>query len=196
MRKEDVQKNPRRAGLVTRYHVFPRVRDQSVGEHSWQLMRIYLTIFGQPRAEVFSYIIKHDLGEVQTGDPPYPVKARNPVLKGEMDRLEDEALASMNIQMPDLTSEEHVRFKFCDLLDCAEHGTDEFLMGNKFMLPVADQIEGLTTYLRKMSSDDRNKAVRYCGDSAVMLDRGYLHECSPLLALDYDNRYRENYRGI
>lgn len=63
MKKSDVQRNIRLAGLVRRYHTWTVLHQQTVAEHSWQVMRLYERIFGTPPAPVFLHIlVRH--GEV------------------------------------------------------------------------------------------------------------------------------------
>lgn len=169
MKKSDVQQNIRLAGLVRRYHTWPVLHQQTVAEHSWQVMRLYDRIFGCPPAHVFQHILHHDVGEVRTGDIPYPLKSQNETLKKEMDRLETSALADMGIDLPTLTDEEHIRFKFCDLLDCAEQGQYEARLGNRYMGIVADQRNGLEALLRKLSDADRVLARTYCIENGIQL---------------------------
>jgi len=132
-------------------------------------MRLYERIFGCPPVHVFLHILYHDVGEIRTGDIPYPLKRTNLTLKGEMDRLESEALEDMGIDLPTLTDEEHIRFKFCDLLDCAEQGQYEARLGNQYMGIVADQRNGLDALLRKLSNTDRVRAHTYCIENGIQL---------------------------
>lgn len=189
MRKEEVQQDPRLAGLTRRYHTWPALRDQTVAEHSWQVARLYLMIFGIPRTEVLTYIIKHDMGEIVTGDPPFPIKAQNPALKAEMDRLEDIALGKMDVQLPKLTDYEKVLFKFCDLLDCLEHAKNEVLMGNRYMVPVFNQGSALIGFLKKMELQDSTSAVEYCAKVGIDLDSWELDAISQYLSQAYKANY-------
>ena len=171
MRKEDITRNTRLAFRVNRYHTWPTTHGQTVGEHTTQVMRLYVEIFGLPRSEVWLHILWHDVGEIQTGDIPYPVKRNNPTLHAEMDRLEQDARDSMGsrVYLPPLEEHERVRFKFCDLLDCAEHGQYEARLGNEYMAVIADQRNGLAAILRQMSSEDRVRATDYCMEKRILL---------------------------
>lgn len=171
MKKSDVTRNTRLAGLVRRYHTWPTLHNQTIAEHSWQVMRLYIEIFGLPRSEVFLHILWHDVGEIQTGDIPYPVKAKNKELKIEMDRLDEEARESMGerVFLPTLTDEEHTRFKFCDLLDCAEQGQYERNLGNQYMGTVADQSYGLKMIVDRMGVRDAVAAKAYCASKYIVV---------------------------
>lgn len=184
--KEDVWRDTRLAGQVRRYHTWPQHHHQTNGEHTWQVMRLLVMIFGTPRAEVLVYAVKHDMAEIKVGDPPYPIKAHNPALKAEMDRLEGAHFEAVGIQLPDLTPEEKVLFKFCDLLDCVEHARYELLMGNRHMRGVFDQGDALTDYIVKMSLEDARKAVLHCASLDIGLNADLLRKYDLGLMIDFN----------
>ena len=136
--REDVNQNARFAGQVLRYHTWPVFRQQSVGEHTWQCLRIYLKIFGNLPSEVAQYLVWHDAGELAVGDPPFPVKAKNPILKEQYDRLENEAVLNMGGVPCPLPSALKDRAKFVDLYEMYEFGMTELLMGNQYAHPIID----------------------------------------------------------
>lgn len=166
-----VCKDSRMAGLVRRYHTWPVHHTQTVAEHTWQVMRLWCETFGNPRSEVWYYLLIHDLGEVTTGDLPYPIKLNNPKLKAEMDRLELDALNNMGFPDPRrvLTEEEYAQFKFCDLLECAEYAQREVRMGNRFCEPFEDQSKGLSVLMSLMTDHNRQLARNYCRNHAIIL---------------------------
>jgi 5'-deoxynucleotidase YfbR-like HD superfamily hydrolase len=170
MKKRDIIRDVRLAGQVRRYHTWPCIHHQTVAEHTWQVMRLYVDIFGAPPAHVFVHMIFHDVAEIQTGDIPYPVKKNSEALKKEMDRLEEGALRDMGVYLPILSFQEHARFKFCDLLDCAEQGQYEANLGNQYMGTVADQREGLNYLIRKLDEKDASRARSYCVGRGIQLD--------------------------
>lgn len=128
--------DPRLAGQVTRYHTWPVARSQTVAEHSWQVARLLLAIWHNAPPEVVVHCLTHDMGEVGTGDAPYPIKVRNPILKKEMDRLESIAHNSMVLPWgvpPALNLEgfAHAVFKLCDFIEMWEFGLEEEMRGNR-----------------------------------------------------------------
>lgn len=177
--KEDVWRDTRVAGEVERYHTWKKIHTQTNGEHTWQVMRLLVMIFGTPRAEVLVYAIKHDMAEIKVGDPPYPIKAHNPVLKAEMDRLEGLHFETVGIELPELTPDEKVLFKFCDLLDCVEYARSELLMGNQYMRGIFEQGGALTDYIVRMSSENARKAITHCASLDIGLDVVKLHNMDP-----------------
>lgn len=132
----------RLAGQVLRYHTWPVHRQQSVGEHTWQVMRIYAKLFGPPSPAVFLFLLWHDAGELVTGDPPFPFKASNPEIKAAYDVAERKAVANMGGELyPEPLNERQQRYiKTCDLIEMLEFGISELNMGNKYAEPIVDDI--------------------------------------------------------
>lgn len=130
------------AGLVKRYACWPTLTTQTVGEHCWQVLRIYMEIFGAPSPEVTFTIVHHDTAELVVGDPPFPTKMNNPVLKQLYDKME--VTANQDIlgqQMPYIRDEERTKIKICDLLDMWEFGLHEKKLGNQYAQPIIDDTQ-------------------------------------------------------
>lgn len=132
-----VRNDGRLAGRVLRYHTWPHIRPQTIAEHSWQFCRILSVIWPQVPAHVLLYIIRHDCPEIKTGDAPYPVKKDNPVLAGEMDRIEQESLEELVLggflaDSPDLTESERWVTKLAEFIEMWEWALEERLLGNQF----------------------------------------------------------------
>jgi hypothetical protein len=103
------------------------------------VLRIYIEIFGAPIPDVTTYIVHHDSAELAVGDPPFPLKARNPDLKVIYDRLEDAAMLEMRGEaLPVLSHAEKARIKICDLLEMWEFGLQERMMGNRYAQPIVE----------------------------------------------------------
>lgn len=126
----------RLAGQVIRYHTWPHIRQQSVGEHSWQVARILLSI-----APVYPGLLKHailhDIGEIGTGDLPYPVKANNDLLGKLMNDLEEETIENLcnrwGVQSGhELSEQERWIFKLAEFIEMWEWGMEEVIRGNNF----------------------------------------------------------------
>lgn len=133
---DNIETDPRVAGQVTRYHTWPRTRDQSVGEHSWQVMRILLTVWPTVPRKLLVHAVLHDVGEM-AGDIPYPGKRNDPLLKDRMDLAEQKIHAGMMDawRLPGittLTEYEHRVFKVCENLEMWEWGLHEQNLGNRY----------------------------------------------------------------
>lgn len=161
MISRQIRRDPRLAGLVKRYATWPTISQQSVGEHCWQVLRIYMEIFGPPSPEVTWYIVHHDTPELIVGDPPFPLKRNNPGLKGEYDRLE--AVAIMDItgrDMPAISDGSKLRVKLCDLLEMWEYGMHERMLGNRYADPIIADTKEAVLGIASGHSQRMNIAVR------------------------------------
>ena len=129
----------RYAGLVKRYHTWPVIREQTVAEHTWHVLRIYDQLFGLPSVNLVRAVMYHDVGEVKTGDAPFPVKRENPDLKAAYDRIEADHRGKL-LEGADpeskITAKEYRRLKMCDLLEMWEYGVEEQAKGNTFAQPI------------------------------------------------------------
>ncbi len=134
----DIYQNARFAGQVSRYHTWPVQRDQSTGEHTWQVLRIYCQIFGAPSPAATMYMVWHDGGELVSGDAPGMLKTEAPEIKPILDRVERKGALGMGA--PDnydtIDARTRTRVKVCDLLDAWEFGLVEVLQGNRFAEPI------------------------------------------------------------
>jgi hypothetical protein len=129
--------DPRRASQVARFHTWPCVRRQLIDAHSYQVLRVLLAIWpGAPR-RLLLHCVTHDLGEMATGDLPFPVKRDNPDLKSTTSRLEKSYHLSMcnpwGLPPPvELTGEETTAFKLAEFIEMMEYGLEELNMGNRY----------------------------------------------------------------
>ena len=141
---ECVRLDTRLAGQVRRYHTWPIVGQQTIADHCWQLMRIYLAVVIRPDVHMVQHIMFHDVGEHFTGDVPYPVKRDNPTLKIEMEFLELRSQAQQ-LQYWDsfkpiaLLPDEQKLFKQIELIEMAEFGLDQVCLGNSHGMIIADR---------------------------------------------------------
>ncbi len=127
--------DPRAAGEVLRYHTWRTIRQQSVAEHTWQLMRILLTVWPAAPRNVIIHALVHDMGEM-AGDVQYPFKLLYPELKSGSDKAESDVrrrqqrhLGAPDVAHP-LSPFERLVFKTCDNLEMWEFGLVEVKMGN------------------------------------------------------------------
>jgi hypothetical protein len=169
LKRKEVLTSARLAGLVKRYHTWPTLTVQSVGEHTWQVLRIYIQIFGAFTHNIVKHIIWHDCGELAVGDPPFPLKANDPHLKAILDLKEEQALAAMGVHLPDLPPEDKLRVKICDLVEMNEFGIHEWRLGNTYADPIIqdtrEKIRELGERLGKTSPEDQRMLNRYFKDN-------------------------------
>lgn len=174
---DNIRADLRLAGEVTRFHTWPHNRQQSVGEHSWQLARIYLCVVLEPKLEDLVFIQFHDVGEHHTGDIPYPVKVDNPVLKHEMDRLEDEAILKMvevwdpwtgtdDGSLSNIEADSKALIKLCEFIEMWEYAAHELLRGNRLAMLVYQRCyEGIVERIKKMPDGPQKDRVRKYRDT-------------------------------
>ena len=172
MKREQVLHNARMAGRVKRYHVWPMLQEQTVGEHVFQCLRIWHQIWGPPPSHITCYFLWHDAGELVTGDLPFPVKSNNDMLKHIMDKMEEEAVEKMGVPIPTLSAYERIRVKACDLIEMHEHGNIELLMGNSFGQPI---VEDTFAALEKLplATEDSTLIFKYLSGMFQLFKEAY-----------------------
>jgi HD domain len=136
--------DPRVAGQVTRYHSWPRLREQSVAEHTWQVMRILMTVWPDAPCKIIKHAMFHDVGEMY-GDIQWPWKLRVPELGVGAKKAEAEVHSFMtelwDLPPPvTLSQYEHDVFKICENLEMWEWALFELNLGNKFAVVVAKRM--------------------------------------------------------
>lgn len=161
--RDKMHRCARLAGEVERYHTWPTIRRQSVAEHTWQVMRVWLALFGPAPQGVWEYVHWHDAGELVTGDSPFPSKSQ--LTEGTRNELRaSEILATKNMggSWGEVDEEDRTRAKICDLLEMYEFAIHEMTMGNRFAEPVRDDIRASVLSLAKTTGwTEQDKIVGY-----------------------------------
>lgn len=154
--REDICRSQRFSGQVTRYHAWPTIRQQTVGEHCWQVWRIYNKLFGPPPEYVTYHIIFHDSAELQTGDAPFLFKkGLSEETRREIRIAEYGVELDLDIHMMEIDDVYKNRIKVCDILEMTEFARDEILMGNRWAEPIFDRtIVEARLFSRKLSNAD------------------------------------------
>ncbi len=143
----------RQGGYVKRFHTVPTIGDQSVGEHSFQLCLILLSLTnGEASANLLKSALYHDLPEVETGDIPATIKWRHPTLDYTLKELELKFITLYGLSV-ELTAQEVILLKFADMLELIQYCLDQLAMGNMNMYPIA--MRGIQ-YLSKMGEVSMN----------------------------------------
>lgn len=131
------------SGRVRRYHTWPVLQEQTVGDHCWGVYHIYWRIFGLPSAEVALYIHVHDSDELVIGDNPFPMSARYPSLKAVKEEMGRDARVQLSLPSEEdighFDSTERARIKICDLLEMMQFGMQEREMGNLLAQPIIER---------------------------------------------------------
>ncbi len=141
---EAIRFDTRLAGNVVRYHTWPTIQNQTIATHTWNLLRIYFSIADQIEITIVYHIIFHDVGEITTGDLPYPIKAENPFLKEQLDIIENVAILKQmehwrSFKQVYLDDSDKKLVKQIELMEMAEFGMEEVCLGNSHGFVVADR---------------------------------------------------------
>lgn len=125
----------RSAGNLLRWHTWPHIRQQSVAEHTWQVIRILLAIWPDCPKSVLVEAMFHDVGERVTGDAPYPMKKDNETLRqilNAKERAARQQMAPWGVVPPiDLEDAEQNAIKLAEYIEMWEWALDELALGNQ-----------------------------------------------------------------
>lgn len=166
----EIRDDARLAGQVVRYHTWPSLRQQSVGEHSWQVCRILLAI-APSYDSLLRHAIVHDIGEIGCGDVPYPVKANNPELGRLFDEIEHATASEICERwmlpppMHEMGPTSRWVFKLAEFIEMWEWGLEELKRGNEFARKVRDRCWSMIQAMIIHESADvdvMRRAVAYC----------------------------------
>src|SRR5262249_20467298 len=143
---DPVRLDTRLAGQIKRYHTWPTIGQQTVAEHTWHLLRIYMSVVSEINPAVCFRIMFHDIGEHLTGDIPYPVKKENPSLRAEINALENRSYArqldywdALHHSITPITAEEETLMKQIEMMEMAEYGMEQVCLGCAHGWIVADR---------------------------------------------------------
>lgn len=141
----NLAEDPRAAGDIRRYHTWAVHHEQTVGLHTWQIMRILLTVWHNAPRHVVIHALIHDMGEM-AGDIQYPFKKLFPELRAGSDKAENhvrdmqrKGIGAPQVRHP-LSPFEHAIFKCCDNLEMWEFALREVNMGNTYAKIVRDRM--------------------------------------------------------
>lgn len=137
--------DPRAAGDIRRYHTWAIIKEQSVSAHTWQILRILLTVWPNAPRHVIVYGLIHDMGEM-AGDIQYPFKHLFPELRAGSEKAENHVrdtqrkmFGAPEVKHP-LSPYENVVFKACDNLEMWEYALREINLGNRYALIVRNRM--------------------------------------------------------
>lgn len=168
--RKNIVKNRALAARVKRYHTWPVLHQETVGEHTFRVLFIYREIFELYDTDVIEYIMDHDMPEIAVGDLPFPIKKNNPVLKDEMDRIEAEHAEAMGLPQHNISHQDKLRVKVCDLLQMWEFGKIEHRMGNMFaMAIIGDTAQAALSITQRadFTREDHDKVVKWMQENEL-----------------------------
>lgn len=168
--RQAVIRNKALAARVKRFHTWPTLHQETVGEHTFRVMAIYREIFGVPRnPDLIAYMMDHDITEIGIGDPPFPVKMNNPALKREYAIVEAQQAAAMGLPTEYcIETVDMMRFKVCDLLQMWEFGKVEKRMGNMLAIPIIDDtIRAALSIVNEERFPDRERVMNWIQENEL-----------------------------
>lgn len=120
----------RDAADVQRFHCKRTLRDQTVGQHSFNMVTLLLIVAPDARKEVFQTIVHHDLPELFTGDMPGPFKRAH----WQIGQLMEEAEKDLEPLYREfgLNAAEQALVKMLDRIEGAMWALEEVRMGNSY----------------------------------------------------------------
>src|SRR5690606_4907532 len=136
-----------------------------VASHTWNNLRIYMEIWGPPGADVFTWMMVHDMPEIVTGDTPFGGKSY--MSRDQRASLEDVEYSAVRDQLPTMGDLVHSAFeldpvlrqraKICDLIDMLEFATVDRAMGNTLAEPIVERVGfALGQATIRLDLEDRN----------------------------------------
>lgn len=125
----------REGGAVERLHTVPHIGSHRVDSHSWGVLTLILLFHPSPSIQLIKAAQFHDCAERFTGDTPAPAKWKFPKLKEALSDAEAYYENMLGIAT-DITAEEKVWLKACDMLDFLLYAREQLNMGNRHAMRV------------------------------------------------------------
>ena len=146
----EVIKTIRAGNSVTRWHTRRMHKYETVGEHTANVLSIVFALSGDanPSPELIGATLLHDTAEQWTGDVPATAKWEMPILKDNLDTLEEKMMSQNSLKTPQLTDEERLTLKWADMLDLCYTCLGELDMGNR---TISEVFERGVEYLRGLT---------------------------------------------
>ena len=133
-----------RLAFITRYSNMPRIRNESVAEHSFFVASITIQmrqILHFDLAKVVTLAIIHDWPEARVDDVSHKVKRDFPEVKKALRQAEGKIIEGyapeLQVQYRNIDSElqtfNHLILHLADAVQCVQYSQAEINLGNKYM---------------------------------------------------------------
>jgi len=127
-------------GRIKRYHTVPLIGEQSVAEHSYNVVQILRHITKDMLSiNLLKAALDHDVLEYFTGDMPYPTKCAYPALYGALKKVEAEIAHELGIDY-ELTPKEELLLRWADVMEAGMFGDQQLRLGNKHGLEIVENV--------------------------------------------------------
>lgn len=129
----------REGGWTERMHTKPKLRRQTVAEHSWGVAVLAAEMFPDAfSGEMLLACLYHDVPERWVGDSPHPAKKLfTPSLGKALHDTEQIFVDLLGLDQ-DLTTREALILGFCDAFEYLLWVREEIALGNSLMRPHAE----------------------------------------------------------
>lgn len=156
----------RRAGAVRRYHTETVIKEETVAEHTFNVLNLVMALTqGHASRELILAALFHDMGEHKVGDLPAPTKRGLPAeSRHTINEMEREAVKRIHGGIPELTPMEEKVLHIADRLDGLWKCIDEVRMGNRHIWAVG---ENCVKYLAEL--DDGTSTFSTAIGAAISL---------------------------
>ena len=152
---------------IIRYSNVPRIKDESVGEHSFYVAAIVQKLYDKYKFDLgvaLNMAISHDMIEVYINDIPHLIKKRHPELTSLLKDIEEKEAENFpkcvhaGIERLQKRSPETFMVKMADAIQCKQYADNEIKLGNSgYMKEVAersrDRVMGLEEECQWMLRD-------------------------------------------
>jgi len=150
-----------RASGVERYHNEPGVPSQLLGQHTWRVMAILLTVWPDSSRNLMYATQFHDApGEGLTGDIPAPIKWGDKLLKEKIDAMDSMyAHEVVGILEVDLEPFEVARMKCADYLELADYCSNYYTPAANRIMKLG--LKAVISYGASLPAADAKAMARY-----------------------------------
>lgn len=124
---------------VKRYHTVPTLQQQTVGQHTVNMLGLLMYIGYEPRREFYEAVLTHDWPEVWTGDLPAHSKKKMGVA---WDKMEMEWYDTNGVPYHTLTLEEEWVLSWLDCMEGTAFCVSEMRLGNQIIREVYNRYRG------------------------------------------------------
>lgn len=140
--------DPLRAAAQTRRcHIKQTIGHQTVAEHSYYVaMLCWKLCDREPSEALLKAALFHDLAETVTGDVPAPVKWHSPVIKAELEEMENIFNKMYHLDVC-LSPKEELILKWADSLELMWYCVDQMRLGNQNVQDIWNNLERFLTTL-------------------------------------------------
>ena len=120
----------REASQVERSHTTPHHGSYTVGQHSFDMLTLLVTLYPDCRKELMLAVMYHDIAERWTGDIPHPAKQAHPEFAKQLAKLEARINRTLGIHV-ELTEMERFWLKGLDVVEYMLWCCNQAALGNK-----------------------------------------------------------------